>query len=810
MSGRPGARGFSRAIARSPERLALLLTAALLAAAGVWLRLGPLPDGLLDLRDAESIELLDRNGELLYEARAGDGSKAAWLDADHLPQPLVDATIAAEDRRFFSHPGVDAIGVSRALLRDLRQRRALEGGSTITQQVAKLLYARLRPSDSEAGFCGARRGFGTKVRETVIALRLEHRLTKRQILALYLNLAPYGNQVAGAQRASRTYFGHDASLLTPAQAAFLAALPRRPSGYNPYREPERAFARQQEILSRMESYGLLTGDRLREAKAERLALTREPATFIAPHFVQRIIGSGTAGGSRRITTTLDAPLQREIEGIIRGQRLSLARHGAHNVAVAVLDNATGEWLAWEGSGDYWDTEHGGAIDGVTTPRQPGSALKPFTYALAFDSGESPATVLADVPSFFPTAQDGVLYGPRNYDGVFRGPLLARRALAGSENVPAVALASRVGVPNLLRFFRSAGFTTFDKSASYYGLGVTLGDAEVRLDELVAAYAAFARGGMPMSTTMVRGDGPASSGELLISSRAAFWITDILSDADARAYAFGRGGSLEFPFAVAAKTGTSQAYRDNWTIGYTREVTVGVWVGNFDRRPLVGSSGVTGAGPIFHHVMVAAMEHVARPPEGSARLPPSPKASVDRRSLGEGGQPSGTVKRAVCALSGLAATDTCPRVVEEWTAAEDRQTPCYWHRATDGGVTVDWPVEYHAWAASEHLVDRVVSKPRAASIVASAKAQPTPAALRVLSPPDGAVYLIDPTLRREFQTLTLRAAAPRGGAIEWRVDDAVVGSTNGGGSLDWPLAVGRHLVSVRDGDGGTARATIVVK
>ncbi len=200
-----------------------------------------------------------------------------------------------------------------------------------------------------------------------------------------------------------------------------------------------------------------------------------------------------------MTTTLDAGLQRTVEGIVAAERPALDRAGAHNVAVVVLDNATGGWLAWEGSGDYGDTANGGAIDGAIAPRQPGSALKPFTYAVAFEQGESPATALPDVPSYFPTGQEGVLYGPRNYDGRFRGPLLARTALAGSENVPAVSLASRVGVPNLLRFLRGAGFTTFDRTAAYYGLGVTLGDAEVRLDEMVAAYAAFARGGDRRST-----------------------------------------------------------------------------------------------------------------------------------------------------------------------------------------------------------------------------------------------------------------------------------------------------------------------
>ena len=776
------------------SRLRVAGAAALvLVAVAVRLRAGPLPDGLLDFQNVESTDIVDRHGEALYEARSGDGSRASWLAASSLPSTLVDATIAAEDHRFFRHPGIDPIAAVRAALRNLRYRRVLEGGSTITQQVAKLLLARHAAP-------GARRTAVTKLREAVIALRLEHRFSKRDILALYLNLAPYGNQLSGAGRASRAYFGHPPSLLTPAQAAFLAALPQRPSAYNPYRDVTRARRRQERVIGRMRALGTLSTEQAREASDERLALSREPAAFIAPHFVERVLLAAGSDRPRRIQTTLDAELQREVEGIIRVERPSLERHGAHNVAAVVLDNVSGEWLAWEGSGDYADAAHGGAIDGTVVPRQPGSALKPFTYALAFEGGASPATVLPDVASYFPTAQDGVLYSPRNYDGQFRGPMLARRALAGSENVPAVALASRVGVPNLLRFLRAAGFSTFDKSAAYYGLGVTLGDAEVRLDEMVAAYAAFARGGVAIRPTMVRRPVPPLEWPL-VSPRTAFWITDILSDADARAYAFGRGGSLEFPFAVAAKTGTSQAYHDNWAVGYTRAVTVGVWVGNFDRRALTGSSGVTGAGPIFHAVMLAAMRHLA------GALPPS----GDRATVA---LPAQTARVRVCALSGMAALPWCPTLVDEWLAAGAESPGCAWHRATPRGVVVDWPAEYRAWASTERLLDRAVAAPLRVPPAAAPRAKPpiqrAPVELRVMNPPDGAVYLIDPTLRSEFQRIGLRATSAANSRIEWRVDGSPVGTSEVDGALDWPLAVGRHVVTASDSRGRRADAAIVVK
>ena len=748
-----------------------------------WVRLGPLPAGLLDRGRSESTAVLARDGELLYEARAGDGSRASWLAADELPAPLVDATIAAEDRRFWRHPGIDPIAVLRAAARNVRRHRVVEGGSTITQQVAKLLLARA------GGGVGAR-GFTVKLREAIVAIRLEHRLTKCEIMALYLNLASYGNQLTGAERASRAYFGRGAGLLTPAQAAFLAALPQRPTTFNPYRDAARARPRQQRILVQMGLQGLLPPDRVGEALREQLTLDRAPAPFTAPHFVDRVLALAGPTPPPRIVTTLDAALQRTVQGIIRAERPALDRYGAHNVAAVVLDNRTGDWLAWEGSGDYGGAEHGGAIDGATTPRQPGSALKPFTYAAAFEAGESPATVLPDIPSSFPTGEDGVVYSPQNYDNQFRGPLLARRALAGSENVPAVALAARVGVPNLVRFLRTAGFSTFDRTAAYYGVGVTLGDAEVRLDQLVTAYAALARGGVAIVPRFVAdGAGPVD-GERLVSERTAFWITDILSDDDARAFAFGRGGSLEFPFPVAAKTGTSQAYRDNWAIGYTRSITVGVWVGNFDRRPLIGSSGVSGAGPIFHAIMLAAA-HRAGDDVGAA-----PTATV--------AAPGRAARQPICALSGMPASPLCPVQIGEWMPTDAQPPICTWHQRVEsrgaGATVVAWPAEYLAWA-------RESGAARAAAPIAFDRAAAP--ALRVVNPPEGATYLIDPTLRREFQTLPLRAAAGPT-VIEWRVDGQPVGRAPSDASLAWPLEAGRHVVSARDSQGRQADVAFVVR
>ena len=684
---------------------------------------GPIPP----IPRAPSRTILDRNGVVLYEPLSQNGTRGEWLN--DVPANVERATIAAEDRRFRHHFGLDPIAIARAAAHDVRHFALVEGGSTITQQVAKLLL------DSPD------RGVVSKMREAIVALRLERKYSKGEILALYVNLAPYGNQIQGVARASQHYFGCSPEDLTPAQAAFLAALPRRPG------DVQRALRRQERV-----------------APGERLRFATRSRGVLAQHFIERVLEQTSAP---RIETTLDSRLQREVQGIIAAHRDDLLRHGAHSAAVAVMDNATGEWLAWEGSGDYFGTNFGGAIDGVVALRQPGSAMKPFTYALAFERGDSPASVLADVPQSFPTAEEGVVYTPRNYDGEYRGPLRARAALAGSENVPAVVLLSRIGSPSLLRFLRRAGFTDLQKTADYYGLGLTLGDAEVRLDQLIAAYSVLARGGTWIAPRMLRNGGaPAPPPARLLSPRTSFWITDILSDSHAREFIFGSGGSLDFPFPVAVKTGTSQAYRDNWTIGYTREVTVGVWVGNFDRTELRNSSGVTGAGPIFHDVMLAAAKHGA-------------ESIVD---------PPPNVERApVCALSGLRPSLHCPAVETEWVASEAPVEFCSWHH--DGSIA--WPDEYRAWAKTKFGETRI----------ATAKPATRTAALKVTNPPNGATYLIDPTLRSKYQTLSLRAASHA--AVEWRVDDRRV-------SPQWPLAPGKHVISATDGDGHHDEVRIYVK
>jgi penicillin-binding protein 1C len=391
------------------------------------------------------------------------------------------------------------------------------------------------------------------------------------------------------------------------------------------------------------------------------------------------------------------------------------------------------------------------------------------------------------------------------------------------------MASELGVPKVIRFFRSVGLSTFDKTASYYGLGVTLGNAEVRLAELTAAYATFARHGLPIQPVSIKqidnGNGwkratPAGPADRVMSERASFWITDILSDPDAREFVFGRGGSLDLPFPVAVKTGTSEGYRDNWTVGYTREVTVGVWVGNFDRTPLRNSSGVTGAGPIFHGVMLAAERRVAGQIDSQAALATAP---------------SNVVRREICALSGMPANPWCPTKTAEWLPSDAALVPCSWHHESEDGLLTVWPAVYRQWAAEHGLTERRAQSSRGVRLQADFASPanhlrqgyggpPKPpakeeaghhaqqnTALTITNPPAGAVYLIDPTLRSQYQALPLRSATDaHAGMIEWAIDGNRFGVSLADEPLQWPLASGAHRITARDELGRMAEVNIVVK
>lgn len=759
--------------------LALAAPLALLFAAWVF---APDPEPLLARGPRPAIEVVDRWGGLLRYAPSRDGLRYAPVCLAEVSPHLPSALISAEDRRFRLHPGVDPVAAVRAAVANARAGRIVSGGSTLTMQLARVLDPRPR-------------GWGAKLRQVLLAIRLEASLDKDEILEAYLSRAPMGNRIVGFEAASRVYFGKPARFLSPAEAALLAAVPRSPSAENPWKGGEDLRRRRDAILRRMADDGKLDGPSLAAALAEPVVLLPDAFRSEAEWAVRRVLEDGPEipEGTTRIDTTIEPELQRRVSEIARRKREELAVHGVGAVSVAVLDVRRGEWLALEGAGAP-EAAAAGGIDGTRAPRQPGSALKPFTYAAAFEGDVTPATLLPDLPRSF--AGEAGTWIPRNYDEEFHGPVRAREALACSMNVPAAVLLDRVGPSRVLDFLRRAGVTTLDRDPSWYGLGLTLGGGEVRLDELTNAFAALLRGGVWRSAAawrraengagdvVVRPDRPPP--RRVCAAEAAAEVVDILADPEARAPAFGAWSVLRLPFPAAVKTGTSEGFRDNWTVGGTRDVVVGVWCGSFDRSPMGNVSGVTGAGAVWREVMLAWEEIVAR-----GRSP---------RSFAEafGELPDGLRRVRVCALSGMAAGPHCPRTVAELARKGLSRAPeCTWHRREGNEVRIAWPPLYRQWAVEASGGDVAV-------------ADAPGGGLEIASPSDGDAFQIAPDLPRRFQTVELRAiVSGTPPVVEWRIDGATVTRAPSPYGYRWAIEPGEHRIEAIVGGRRSKAVRIVV-
>ncbi|HZJ55100.1 MAG TPA: penicillin-binding protein 1C [Myxococcaceae bacterium] len=748
--------------------LARLLGVPAAAAFGVLVFVGwPLPPGLLDADGALSIRVLDRDGQLLREMPSRRASRSVSLPVDApVPRALRDAFIASEDRHFEWHPGVDPLAIARAAATNLRAGRVVSGASTLTQQLARLLVPR-------------RRTLAGKAQEALWAMRLTAHLSREDILRAYLDRVALGHDLVGVEAAAHAYFGRPARTLSVGQAALLASIARSPARVDPWRAPEAASQAMREVLGRMRRAGRLDAELERVASTSDLDLVPPARPFGAPHLVVDLAGKLDALGLARaveVRTTLDPALQREVERSVRSELAADPRLG--QAAVLVLDNASGEVLAYVGSADFLDVAREGQNDGVRARRQPGSALKPFAYGLALASGWTPASVLSDVDLEVATASGAWL--PRNYDRRQHGPVRLRAALANSYNVPAVELTEALGPERVLEVLREAGFTSLEASAEHYGAGLVLGNGDVSLWELARAYRGLAREGVVEPLRLVRAATDALGGRLevgreltprrFLSPDAVALLTDLLSDEGARAPAFGLDNALRLPFPVAAKTGTSRAYVDNWTVGFTHERTVAVWVGNFDGRPMQRVSGITGAGPLFARVMRRAMAGVR------------PLPLVDRARFEH---------VRICSLSGHRAGEACPGSYEEvFLPGSAPAEPCAMHRLADGRPVLAVDARYAGWAERERL-----------EVAPAAATGDAPA---FLTPRDGDEFLLEAAVPASSQSIPVRVQ----GEGELRVDGAVV-PLDALGRTRVVLAAGVHRLELRPREGsGPSRAVLI--
>ncbi len=785
--------------ARSRRLWGAVLAGGLLVPAGRFaLTLVALPPGLFEGRPPQ-LEFLDRNGRPLRTVRPGEGPFHQVVSYAEIPQLLVQATLAAEDRRFWRHPGVDWRATLRAAGQWVLHGRVLSGGSTITQQLIKL--AQPRP-----------RTLRTKLIEALQALRLEQVWDKQRILACYLNRLEYGNFNVGCAAAAQFYFAKPMCDLSPAECALLASLPQAPSRLNPHTQFARAHKRQQWILIRMRQAGWLTGDEFNRATHEPLRLARPQRAFETPHFVDLVIqqaeasksetrnpkaerrpksearnpkGLGLAIGcfgfrpsdffrisdfglrtsAHAVQTTLDLDLNHFAETALRHHLLGLQAQRVGNGAVVVLDNRSGDVLALVGSENYF-APAAGQVNGAWASRSAGSTFKPFTYLLALEHGATPATVVADVPTQFATSTG--LFAPLNYDRRCYGPVRYRPALANSLNIAAVRVLASIGGPaSLWQRLQACGITTLTRPAEDYGLGLTIGNAEARLLELANAYACLARLGEYRPFRLVAeplADHLEARSRRVADAGAAYLIADILSDNAARVLAFGAESPLRFDFPVACKTGTSSDFRDNWAFGYTPEFTVGVWVGNFDGTPMQGVSGVTGAAPILHEVF----EHLHH--QYGTTWYPKPENVVECWVHPITGK---RLER-----NGLARTSAAVKERFLASAPPLEESPDDY----DLGNRVRLGSEYRQWLASgdNYLAGQAVLADELGP-------------LRILEPLPGTTFYLDPDLPEQGRRVPLRVEGPKD--LRWHSDTLKVEQEN-----DRQIALlttGRHQLSVWD-------------
>jgi penicillin-binding protein 1C len=631
----------------------------------------------------ETTKIYDRTGRVLLmeviDPRRGDRT---LLPLEQIPEDFRNATIALEDKTFYSNLGIDPMGIARAFWLNL-QGKGVQGGSSITVQLVKNI---LIPEEERYQISYAR-----KIKEAMLALEISRLYSKDQILEWYLNTNYYGNWAIGVEAASQVYFGKHAQELTLAECAMLAPIVQFPA-MNPIDNPDEARKRQKIALDRLMDEGFITQTEADAAFAEQLQIRSSMVKrydIVAPHFamyvrkqLEDLYGPELLyRGGLKVYTTVDLDIHRIAEEEARAQVQKLQEDGKDvtNAAVVVTRARTGEILAMVGSVDYWNEEIDGNVNVATAPRQPGSSFKPFSYVTAFHQGLPATQMVMDVHSCFDDFPNPP-YCPENYDRKYHGPQSFRTALARSYNIPAVKVLDIVGVGNVIRTAHAVGLNTLNKDLDYYGLSLTLGGGEVWLLDMAFAYGVFANGGVMMGqpTDLARPGyrqlDPVSilrvedsNGQVLqeyrqpevrsvvladgreLTPQEAYLLTNVLSDNNSRAAAFGSNSALRLSRSAAAKTGTTTDFRDVWTIGYTPQIVTGVWVGNNDNTPMDGVSSSRGAGPIWNRVM----ERIYN--EGHA----------DRllgEVIGQFAQPPGMIRMEVCAVSGLLPTEHCPNLI----------------------------------------------------------------------------------------------------------------------------------------------------
>ncbi|MDH3976840.1 MAG: penicillin-binding protein 1C [Deltaproteobacteria bacterium] len=744
----------------------------------------------------ESYRIYDRKGVLLREVVNSEGFHAYWVDYPDIPTALIKAVIATEDERFYKHKGVDYLALMRALFQNVTELEVQSGASTITMQLARLI------GDYPRNIFG-------KMGQIFTARSLEAGLNKEEILTLYINMVPMGGGNIGMEAGAREYFGASLNLLSRSQIAFLTGLIQGPGVYSPYNNLDGAVARRNYVIKRLNYMGLLNSSDADRAKKEPVTLSNIDRKPSAMHFTDYVLGNIKKASSRNrggeLHTTIDESLNKNIESLLSSHIKKLQTGGITHGAVLVINNRSMEILSMVGSPDYWDGDKG-SNNGTTMLRQPGSTLKPFTYAMAFSEGKSPAHVIPDIPINY-GGKDSKLYEPQNYSGKFSGPVTLYEALGRSLNVPAIRLANAIGIDALLEQLHKFGFESLKKNTGHYGLGLTLGNGEVSLLELVRAYSIFPNKGYLRNINHISNSSAndENGGIQVLDEEIGFLITEILYDENLRMRAFGFDNPLLFEFPIAIKTGTSSNWKDNWVIGYTKDHTIGVWVGNFSGEPTNQYSGAIGAGPLFQQI--GRLVHYSRK-ESDSPIWSHPSENV--------------VKVEVCSVSGVIPNKHCTHkkqmhVLKVLMPKEK----CDVHREVEidirNGMIASEKVapQYRTRKVYEYL------DPEYFTWMSQLNRQPPPEKVSplndnynkfaVINPRDEEVYIYEPGYSEETQSIELRALVKvYTENLYWYVNDKILEPAKWPYKASLPMKPGTYAISFGTAKDRSEPVSITVK
>ncbi|MFN0074316.1 MAG: PBP1A family penicillin-binding protein [Chloroflexota bacterium] len=574
----------------------------------------------------KTAQIYDRKGKLLWEFYDREGGRRTVVPLSEVSQWLIDASLAAEDANFYSNPGIDPKGIARAVWQNVSEQELVSGASTITQQLVRHVFM-----TTEERFD---RSMSRKVKEALLAYQLTQKLTKSQILQMYLNEIYYGNLAYGVEAAAETYFAKTARELTLSESALIAGLAQAPVAYDPYRNPGSAKERQLYVLEQMERHGFISEAEAEQARQERLAYKQIKRDFLAPHWVmyvrdqieQKYGPKFLSYGGLKIMTTLDLDLQNRLQEVAQSNAGALAQRDANNTAIIATNPRTGEILAMVGSLDYFNSEIDGQVNVTLSQRQPGSSIKPLVYMTAFARDYLPSTQVRDEPINL-VDELGRSWKPLNFDKRFYGPVTLRTALGNSLNIPAVKVLEHVGIDAVLELAKRIGITTWN-DRSRIGLSLTLGGAEVRPMQLAGFYSTLANNGryVPLVSIskLIDSDGNViedyrvPQGDQVVDPRAAYMVTDVLRDNNARLVTYGPNSLLKTPRPSAVKTGTTDNFRDTWTAGYTPNIAIVAWVGNSDGHPMKEVLSSMSAGKVWREALDASTELLQLPPQDFSR------------------------------------------------------------------------------------------------------------------------------------------------------------------------------------------------